>query len=745
MGKWELTMDPVQEWGEEVENGVVYGITLRREPVSPHHSDTPEDRSAFVQYRTCKVRRVKAASLDHLVTHLLNQRCQEQDYVQIFLSMYRTFTSTDQLVELLFQSQQNWNIIIFSVFFPCLSYSARSLVFLIRIWLEEYSDNFWEPPDHPSLRLLCRHLHNHRCFQNLAQDADHLLEKFLDEDKYTSSFSSAAVCSQTLQEEQVDNDESADESPECDDPEDLKAFMDFPVINIAEQLTQQDAELFVKVVPFQCLGCIWSQRDKKANLCPTIRATIAQFNAITNRVITSLLCCPTHTLSSGRGLSFGPTQRARVIEKWIRVAEECRYLKNFSSLRAILSALQSNAIYRLKRTWAAVCRSSMATFDNLCETFPDENCVLGSRQILVEDGSQPDVQHSSPKSPKCCPISKQMSTIGGSVPYLGTYLTVFTMLDTALPDFVEGNLINFEKRRKEFEVISQIRQLQYSCQQYTLPSHPQIAQWLQSQKMLTDQESYDLSRELEPPVDSCPGSPSTWSHRLFSKLLSVNDGTNTKTPADQASVSSLPFCGAETEDMTSPNSSPQRLQSPSSSCPNVDDVFSSVTGALLEPCPQSSSSYGSQPDLSAVSSGNISPATYGAISQHKRSVSMTSLPVYNRQVDDTCIVRVSVESGNNGNMYKSILLTSQDKTAQVIQRALEKHNLEGVRCQDFTLSQVLPQDKELLIPDRANVFYAMSTSANYDFVLRQQQVPQRKRPLGSSSSFRLLRGTSHAL
>lgn len=26
----------------------------------------------------------------------------------------------------------------------------------------------------------------------------------------------------------------------------------------------------------------------------------------------------------------------------------------------------------------------MTTFDHLCETFPDENCVLTSREILVE-------------------------------------------------------------------------------------------------------------------------------------------------------------------------------------------------------------------------------------------------------------------------------------------------------------------------------------------------------------------------
>ncbi len=38
-------------------------------------------------------------------------------------------------------------------------------------------------------------------------------------------------------------------------------------------------------------------------------------------------------------------------------------------------------------------------------------------------------------------------------------------------------------------------------------------------------------------------------------------------------------------------------------------------------------------------------------------------------------------------------LTSQDKTAQVIQRALEKHHLEHMSWRDFTLTQVISQDK----------------------------------------------------
>lgn len=361
-------------------------------------------------------------------------------------------------------------------------------------------------------------------------------------------------------------------------------------------------------------------------------------------------------------------------------------------------------------------RDSVTIFDNLCETFPDENCVLSNREIIVEDGSQTAMDNISPNISKRCPIARQMSTSSGVVPYLGTYLTILTMLDTALPDTVEGDLINFEKRRREFEILSQIRQLQASCSQYNLPHHTRITAWLQGQKLLTDQESYELSRNLEPPIDLC--SPGAWSHRLLSKklssLLKVSEGSSRKTHADQISVSSSGSSGSEMEDLSTPPST-LRLQSLSSSCQNVAEALpSSPDGSTPSSCSSSS-----QPDLSAPVAAHPKPM-------------LPFLPLYNRQVADCCIVRVSVEAGN-GNMYKSILLTSQDKTAQVIQRALEKHNLEHLTCQDFTLTQLISQERELLIPDKANVFYAMCTSANFDFVLRQCPKGQKK-PLCATSS-----------
>ncbi|TKS92449.1 Ral guanine nucleotide dissociation stimulator-like 1 [Collichthys lucidus] len=745
MGKWELTMNPVQEWGEECEDGAVYGITLRREPVPSSNPTETNPCCAFVQYRTCKVRRLKAATLNLLVNHLLDPCCQEQDYGRILLSTYRTFMGTSELIEMLFQRD---NAVADLEDSEC--YTSPLLAF-VQTWLDEYSEDFRDPPLHTALRLLLDHLRissavhdNMRSqpnFCSLAAQTEALLKRFQKEGAETNVSPAQADMEQA-------EDGSGDEDSGWENSLDQSGIMDFSAAAIAEQLTRMDSALFVNVVPYQCLGCVWSQRDKKENMSPTIRATIAQFNAITNQVIMSLLCPPTDLIFFQRP-STTPAQRARIIEKWIRVAQDCRRLKNFSSLRAILSALQSNAVYRLRKTWAAVSRDSMAMFDNLWETFPDENCVLTNRELLVEDGGQATVDNISPKISKRCPISRQMSTSSGVVPYLGTYLTVLTMLDTALPDTVEGGLINFEKRRREFEVLSQIRVLQASCSQYNLPHHPRIAAWLQGHKLLTDQKSYELSRQLEPPEDLC--SPTPWSHRTLTKklssLLTVSD-VSKKLPADQISVTSSGSSGSEMEDLSSPNTACSiRLQSFHSSCNNVSDAFSSSSSSSSSSSPCSSTA--SSPDSLTPSSSSSDcqtdpcpPATScgGArpkptvSSHHKRSVSMTSLPVYNRQVADSCIVRVSVDLGhNNGNMYKSILLTSQDKTAQVIQRALEKHHLEHMNWRDFTLTQVISQGRELLIPDKANVFYAMSTTANFDFVLRQFSKGQKK-PLTATSS-----------
>lgn len=151
------------------------------------------------------------------------------------------------------------------------------------------------------------------------------------------------------------------------------------------------------------------------------------------------------------------------------------------------------------------------------------------------------------------------------------------------------------------------------------------------------------------------------------------------------------------------------------------------------------SGMGSGSGSSSASSSSMSSTPVTASRSHKRSVSgvssysSLSLPLYNQQVDDCCIIRVSLDV-DNGNLYKSILVTSQDKTPAVIRKAMVKHNLDRERPEDYELLQKISEEKELKIPDNANVFYAMNSSANYDFVLKKRGFPKAGRTKHVASS-----------
>ncbi|XP_029142577.1 ral guanine nucleotide dissociation stimulator [Protobothrops mucrosquamatus] len=662
-----------QEIGEEFEDGVIYSISLRK--VQLHHTANKgqrwlgfENESALNLYETCKVRTIKAGTLEKLVEYLVSAfKGNDSTYVTIFLCTYRAFATTKQVLDLLLNRYGKFNLQA-NGDHPRHTVDEKlelknTISSILGAWLDQYSEDFRKPPDYACLKQLIIYVRLNIPGSDLERRARILFSQFQQQERAEAETEAVdhPTCPLRLEQE---NGLSEGKSE----------FLSFPPEMAAEQFTLMDAELFKKVVPYHCLGCIWSQRDKKGkeHLAPSIRATVSQFNRVTNCVIAT--CLGDRTLK--------PQLRARVVERWVEVARECRILKNFSSLRAILSALQCNAVHRLKKTWDEVSRESCRMFHELSEIFSDENNHSLSRELLIKEGTSKfaTLEINPKRAQKRQQQQRELGVMQGTIPYLGTFLTDLVMLDTAMKDYLDGGLINFEKRRKEFEVIAQIKLLQSACNNYSFKKDERFGSWFHGVERLSEAESYSLSCEIEPLSESASNTlkakKNTGIIKRWSERESLKWGWLHRGFWESTSLSSLDTSGV-----------------------------------------------GSSSSSASSSSVSSTPVTVSRT--HKRSVSgissysSLSLPLYNQQIDDCCIIRVSL-AVDNGNMYKSILVTSQDKTPVVIRKAMAKHNLDGDRPEDYELIQIISEERELKIPNNANVFYAMNSAANYDFVLKKR-------------------------
>ncbi|TKS82461.1 Ral guanine nucleotide dissociation stimulator-like 2 [Collichthys lucidus] len=604
---------------EEEEDGVIYTVVVKQQHGGPSSPMSPVSRSQCL----------KAGTEEKLVLHLLHSfSLGDSSFITIFLSTYRSFTSTKRVLDIL---------------------TDRAVCTVFSTWLSEYPEDFRSLGD-PS-RLL-------------------RLAPLLPQDSSSAADLRARLLriAEELSEKALLPDSHKDQTGFTSPPPDASRFeptsvLGFPAALIAEQLTKIETELFVRLVPYHCLGSLWSQRDKKGRegVCWSVRATIRQFNKLANAVLASCLW-PTKLRSQ---------QRARLLEKWISVAEECRARKNFSSLYAIVSALQSNPIHRLRKTWQDTDREAVRRYEELSDIFSDKDNYSQSRELLKEEGTSKFANLDNRLNNKHI----NRSNAQGTVPYLGIFLTDLTMLDTAVKDRLDNGYINFDKRRREFEVLAQIRLLQSSCKNCVFTTDEAFTQWYQSVPTLTEEESLSTSRtSLAGDSDSLFDFPSPVNN-LLSKLT-------------------------------------KHMKSPSVSCLDVD----------------------TSPPTNDSTPAALTPST--PTKSHRRSASCGNNPLNNIQGSgpDMRIIRIRMDL-QDGNLYRSILVTSNDKTPTVISSALEKHNQDPKQASRYELIQLLPEGKELIIPATGNVFYAM-TSSSVDFLLRRKggNTPLGSQPISTETS-----------
>nr|XP_031293060.1 ral guanine nucleotide dissociation stimulator-like 3 isoform X4 [Camelus dromedarius] len=628
----ELALAPLQDWGEETEDGAVYTVSLRRQRsqrlspgTGPGSTQSPSPAAhTFLHYRTSKVRTLRAARLERLVRELVSgDREQDPGFVPAFLATHRAFVPTARVLSLLLPPPPPPlppGVQIRKTQGRDLSFNKnlRAVVSVLGSWLRDHPQDFRDPPAHSDLGSIRTFLGWAAPLGAEAQEAEKLLGGFLEEaeqeqkeEEQPQSWEGPPRAAQIPRPDSPVGCLEEEEGPLREGPE----LLDFSVDEVAEQLTLMDVELFSRVRPCECLGSVWSQRDRPGatGTAPTVRATVTQFNTVTGCVLGSVLGAP----------GLAPSQRAQRLEKWIRIAQRCRELRNFSSLRAILSALQSNPIYRLKRSWGALSREPLSTFRKLSQIFSDENNHLSSREILSQEEATEGSQEED-----AAPLGSLPSKLPpGPIPYLGTFLTDLVMLDTALPDMLEGDLINFEKRRKEWEILAHIQQLQRRCQNYCLNPCLPILAALRTQHQLSEEQSYRISRVIEPPAASCPSSPHIRRRISLTKRLSAK--LSRERGSSPGGSSRDPSSSTSSLSPASPPSSPRIKDPPPGSPP-------------ASPGPQGpSTKLPLSPDLSGPRSLAL-------------PLSGLHIPFSGQQGSEARIIRVSMDN-DHGNLYRSIL------------------------------------------------------------------------------------------
>ncbi|KAI9266012.1 ras guanine nucleotide exchange factor domain-containing protein [Sporodiniella umbellata] len=402
---------------------------------------------------------VKGGTLHGLVQRLTQHDQFDAKFNTTFLLTYRSFCTTEELFNELFQRYQLcppdslsseetevWNEKKLKL--------IRLRVFnVIKSWLETY---FNEEEDRPILTTLSRFT-DQVIVQSMkfgAEQLSKLIKKRL-------------LAEDSGQLKKMKLNVRMENIPEPILPKSLKRIKlhELDPHELARQMTIMDFRLYNRIKPVECLDKNWGKPDVEegVHIAANVKASIEHSNQVTAWVTDSILT------------KDETKRRASVIKFWISVADRCRALNNFNTCMAILSAFDNGSIGRLKRTWELIHGRSIQTLVSIRR-------LMGSNRNFSE---YRDIIHRV--NPPC-------------IPFLGIYLQDLTFIEDGNSNFLKksSHLISFAKRMKTASVIEDLQQ--YQSTHYMLTVVPDIQEFIKThlQSSRDEEELYNLSLRLEP-------------------------------------------------------------------------------------------------------------------------------------------------------------------------------------------------------------------------------------------------------
>ncbi|ODV59016.1 Ras-GEF domain-containing protein, partial [Ascoidea rubescens DSM 1968] len=216
------------------------------------------------------------------------------------------------------------------------------------------------------------------------------------------------------------------------------SLLNFNCMELSKQLTIIESKIFVSIKPDELLNKNFITKNLYLKKSVNVEKSILFTNLLSEYVIETIL-------KPGIAIKL----RISNLKYWIKVAYCCLILRNFNSLAAIMTILQSSAISRLHRLWGKLNSKYYEVYSYLSSIIqPDKNFYIYRSKLK-----------------KYLDISKdqQVSNIP-LVPYINLFLQDIIFVNEGNSDYrqISGylKLINFDKHFKIVKILSDMEHFQ---------------------------------------------------------------------------------------------------------------------------------------------------------------------------------------------------------------------------------------------------------------------------------------------
>eukprot|EP00484_Ammonia_sp_Unknown_P030700 CAMPEP_0197050808 /NCGR_PEP_ID=MMETSP1384-20130603/25624_1 /TAXON_ID=29189 /ORGANISM="Ammonia sp." /LENGTH=804 /DNA_ID=CAMNT_0042483269 /DNA_START=16 /DNA_END=2430 /DNA_ORIENTATION=- len=138
---------------------------------------------------------------------------------------------------------------------------------------------------------------------------------------------------------------------------------------LANQITWMNFKVFSSIQARECIGQNW-KKQRKEEWSPNILLMIQQFNNLVTFVQLQIL------------LESSLKDRAKEIKLMIQMGERMRKLKNYNGLCAVMNALNSSSIFRLKLAWQKVPDKLVNQFKAFKDVFKNTRNFRNYRSVF---------------------------------------------------------------------------------------------------------------------------------------------------------------------------------------------------------------------------------------------------------------------------------------------------------------------------------------------------------------------------